>query len=78
MKDIQIVPITDKVCTLYRLYQGQTRYTEHIVPRTAKVCTLNILDQGQTRYVRYTDCTKDRLYKEMPKKIESRKRYNQT
>ena len=55
MKDIQIVPITDKVCTLYRLYQGQTRYTEHIVPRTDKVCTLNILDQGQTRYVHCKD-----------------------
>ena len=26
MYSVQIVPRTDKVCTLYRLYQGQTKY----------------------------------------------------
>ena len=68
MYTVQILPRTDKVCTLYRLYQGQTRYiqctdctkerqdiyTVQIVPRTDKVCTLNILYQGQTRYIHST------------------------
>ena len=64
MYTIQIILRTDKVCTLYRLYQEQTRYVHYtdctdrqgmhtiqIVPRTVKVCRLYRLYQGQTRYV---------------------------
>ena len=67
MYSVQIVPRTDKVCTLYGLYQGQTKYvhctdctkewqgmfTIQIVPRTNKVCRLYRMYQGQTRYVHY-------------------------
>ena len=74
MYTVQIVPRTDKVCTLYRLYQGQTRYLRYtdctkdkqgmsivqIVSMTDKVCTLYRLYQGPTSYERYTDCTNNR------------------